>query len=109
MFMECITEVLEGRAQVSSFQEVEVKEHVTLLPSYLGMFSSKSSVYISLHSLPPHLSLTRTHTGKVAQGVTELLSSRVLHYHAMYNGVLLTFSHVKIINRFSPRYCNRLC
>ena len=75
----------------SSFIAMEVKEHVTLLPSYLGR---QCPVVLVVH-----LSLISAVQGRVGTGVTEELASRILHYHAVYGGVLMAFDRIRVIHR----------
>ena len=60
----------ETSTQGSYFRQLEVREHVTLLPCYLG---------------------------RVGSGVIETLTKRILHYSELYGGVLLAFSHVRVL------------
>ena len=62
----------EASTQGSYFRQLEIREHVTLLPCYLG---------------------------RVGSGVIELLTRRILHYNELYGGVLLAFSHVRVLQR----------
>ena len=48
-----VCELPEMRAQSSSFQEIEVEEHVTLLPSYLGKVVSPSYFSRARRVSPP--------------------------------------------------------
>ena len=65
-----IASLPSSRAQPSCFRRLEVREHVTLLPGYIG---------------------------RISAGVLELLTCRVLLYHEAYGGVLVAVDHVRVL------------
>lgn len=56
----------------SCFRNVLIKEHVSLLPSFVG---------------------------KLSQGITEYLSSKILKYSSQFGGVLLCYSRPTLMNQ----------
>ena len=76
----CLSDVVDDAQEfessrdrdLSCFRRLEVEEHVTLLPWYLG---------------------------RVGEGVVELLNSRVLRYSRAYGGVLLSYSRPIVLQR----------